>query len=77
MVCGAILCGDPLDLRLGSAFTSSPELVLPNQRDPWVPEPLPRRFRGVHMPVSSLHVIGLPSYTIEVGFPLVPVKTIS
>ena len=24
-----------------------------------------------------LHVIGLPPYTIEVGFPLVPVKTIS
>jgi hypothetical protein len=24
-----------------------------------------------------LHVIGLPPYTIEVGFPLVPVETIS
>src|SRR5882762_6726551 len=46
----------------GTFPTLSPRIL------PCVPGPLSRRSRGVHLPVSS-HVIGLPPYTIEVGFP--------
>jgi hypothetical protein len=40
-------------------------------------QPQPRRSRGVHFPVSSSTSSAFPPYTIEVGFPRVPVETIS
>jgi hypothetical protein len=74
-----------MTIRGFAYLTTVPPLPSFSERDPdvisvnpslgaWAPvTAVPRSAHACFFP----HVIGLPPYTIEVGFPLVPVETIS